>query len=140
MFRSIRVLGALCIFGQLTLAHGAECPQSFAQVGLFASLPAEVRAGILSGNRYQGEVAESNGSFNATDVGVGPHRRFLFAAMSPTAAAVSVEHGGRGYFVEQWRFARVATGWVLVGAEPLQVKPSTWVNFVRATCQMSAGG
>lgn len=59
--------------------------------------------GILSGTE---EMSSTGGPFNDSDVGLGPHLRFVEAAVGRSHIIAAVEHGGEGYGVDVWAFKR----------------------------------
>jgi hypothetical protein len=52
------------------------------------------------------DMSSPGGPFNATDVGGGPSRRFVMAALGRRHILTAIEHGGVGYGVEVWSFRR----------------------------------
>jgi hypothetical protein len=89
-----------------------ECDNTkFSNTRLIKDLPSDIKTLVFEKFPGSGEISDSDGKFNSTDVGGGPRRRFLLAALSPNCVYVAVEHGGRGYFVEVWSFHRNSAGW-----------------------------
>lgn len=87
---------------------------SFSEARSLVELPGEVGALLGTGRRGSEGIADRGAKFNATDVILDeqlPWRRFGLAAVSASCILVAVEHGGRGYSVELWAFARSGDRW-----------------------------
>jgi hypothetical protein len=108
----IAIVGALLLFAfcQANAASQSDCSgKSLVEVNSLHALPNEINT-LLHRDRYV-EIASRGESFNAGDVGGGPHRRFAIAGLNANCAIVAVERGGWGYSVEIFVFEHKDTGW-----------------------------
>ncbi|WP_038490987.1 hypothetical protein [Collimonas arenae] len=106
------VVGALLLFTicQANATSQPDCSgTSLAEVRSLDALPNEINT-FLHHDRYI-EIASRGESFNAGDVGGGPHRRFAIAGLNANCAIVAIERGGWGYSVEIFVFEHKNTGW-----------------------------
>ncbi len=97
----------------------------FAEVRSLRDLPKDVLA-LLDRNEHgvgTDAVSDRDGPFNATDVGGGPHRRFILAGMNDNCVMAAVEHGGIGYNVRTFVFARIDAQWLGGPAAYLKAAP-----------------
>jgi len=109
--------GLVAVDGQ---AEPFNPPCNVAQARLLISLdalPEEVKA--LLGRSIAGVsgIADVNEKFNPTDAisdPAIPTRRLVKGTVSDTCIWMTVEHGGRGYYMEQLEFHLTEHGWVKV--------------------------
>ena len=113
----------------------ACAPDTYLELKSLASLPVEVRFALEHAPHEGSELSDRGGPFNVGDVGGGPFRRFVLAAMGTSRLIVSLEHGGVGYGVEAWTFTHGATGWVGQKTNPLIAMPSSARDLVGLVCK-----
>ncbi|MCK9685557.1 hypothetical protein [Scleromatobacter humisilvae] len=113
----------------------ACAPDTYLELKSLASLPVEVRFALEHAPREGGEISDRGGPFNMGDVGGGPFRRFVLAAMGTSQLIVSLEHGGYGYQVEAWTFTYGPTGWVGLKTQPFIAMPKSARELVGLVCK-----
>jgi hypothetical protein len=80
-------------------------------------LPPEVRKLLEQDSPGRRGIADAGEKFNATDVitdAAIPQTRFVAAIAGDDCVNVTVERGGRGYWVQVLAFERAGKGWQLV--------------------------
>jgi hypothetical protein len=108
----------------------------FSGVRSLVDLSQEIVA-ILS-EKGRNRIADSNEQFQLTDVvdtGNLPFRRFSLAAINADYIFAAVEHGGRGYSVELWRFTRGKNGWYGERLKEVFDLPRTTQELVARMCK-----
>lgn len=79
------------------IAVAACAHQGGAEAVAFDQLPIALRMDLKT---RAPELSPAGGTFNATDIGIGPRTRFIAAVHYKDRYLVAYEHGGRGYHVD----------------------------------------
>jgi len=94
--------------------------QATSRIASITALPAAIRSHIASYRADETPIADAGEAFNAGDVILDktPQRRFVSATSSGDCIFVTIEYGGRGYFVRTFNFWRNHDAWTYFETRP----------------------
>ncbi len=110
---------------------------SYSEARSLAQLPQPVRALLKTDSHGLAELTDRGGSFNAGDVGGGPRRRFILAAVGTERIYVAIEHGGIGYSVELWSLESGKDGWQGKQTSSVFDPPHSLKELISLVCNSS---
>ncbi|MEO8343477.1 MAG: hypothetical protein ABI536_06620 [Gallionella sp.] len=124
----------VALLGSPLFAFGdTDCSnESFSEVNSLSKLPGEI--GELLGKSISGTngIADRGEKFNITDVVFEqlPFRRFNLAAISSNCVFAAIEHGGRGYYIELWKFRRDKDKWSGIQLQNIHSLPNSYLELI----------
>jgi len=109
-------------------ARGESCNTASARnISSLNVLPEQVQVLLGRANAGVSGIADIGDKFNRTDLIQDtsvPMRRLMKGLMSDTCIWLTIERGGRGYWIEQLEFQLSAQGWTKTATAPRPIEAS----------------